>query len=59
MGRLSAPPTNGAVSPSGPTQGDHDQVWPRDGWFTCLGGEIKTHQKNRGEMVPRPKVAAI
>ncbi len=35
-------------------KGAHDRVWQRNGWFPCLGGKMKTHQKNRGEMVPWP-----
>jgi len=38
MGRLSAPSTNGAAAPYGPTQGARGRVWRRDGWFACLGG---------------------
>jgi hypothetical protein len=54
MGRLLAPLTNGAADPYGPTKGARDRVWRRNGWFACLGGKMKMHQKNRGEMVPRP-----
>jgi hypothetical protein len=45
IGRLLAPPTNGATAPYGPTQGVHGRVWQRNGWFTCYGGKMKTHQK--------------
>jgi hypothetical protein len=49
MGRLLAPPTNGTAAPYGLTQGARGRVWRRDGWFTCLGGEIKTTSKNGKE----------
>jgi hypothetical protein len=59
MGKLSAPPTNGVVAPYDPTQVTRGRVWRRNGWFACLGGGMKAHQKNREIKVYRPEVAAI
>ncbi len=47
IGKLLAPPTNGAAAPYDPMQVDCGRVWRRDGWFACLGGGMKAHQKNR------------
>jgi hypothetical protein len=47
MERIPVPPTNGATAPYGPTQGVCGRVWRQDGWFVCLGCQVKTHQKNR------------
>ena len=44
MGRLLAPPTNGAADPYSPTQGTRGQVWWGNGWFACLGRQKETHQ---------------
>jgi hypothetical protein len=46
MGKLSAPPTNGAAAPYDPTQVARGRVWQRDGGYACLGGGMKAHQKN-------------
>jgi hypothetical protein len=45
MGKLSALPTNGAAAPYDPTQVARGRVWRRNGWFACLGGGMKAHQK--------------
>ena len=39
----------GSADPYGLIQGARGWVWRRDGWFACLGGEIRPHQKNRDE----------
>jgi hypothetical protein len=57
MSRLLAPPTNGAAAPYGPTQGACGWVWRHNGWFACLGGEIKMHRKKRWIKVYWPLVA--
>ncbi len=45
MGMSAAPPTHGAATPYGPTQGARDRVWPCHGRFPCWGGKMKTRRK--------------
>jgi hypothetical protein len=45
MGSTPVPPTNGTAAPYGPTQGACGWVWRHDGWFACLGSQMKTHKK--------------
>jgi hypothetical protein len=47
MRKLLVPPTNGATAPYDPTQVTRGQFWRRDGWFACLGGRVKAHQRKR------------
>ncbi len=49
MGKLSAPPTNGAAAPYDPTQVARGWVWRRNGWFACLGGGMKANQEKKGD----------